>query len=213
LIRLFKVCSSYYYCFIYCQIAESTAEFGKAGKGLQEMAPATTEETKNGNDQIGFSNEVEETGIESLAAENQVTQSPSCEPVTQTISDAGGNWKAVTDAETHQCYYWNTVTGETSWEVPAGLVLNVPNDVVASDDATSIETGKEDTKSVEPGSLPLECQISGLEDSGLPGKSYDASTEEEKGVIGGSAFAEDFDPDKLVKYGEDLLERLKILNG
>jgi formin-binding protein 4 len=117
------------------------------------------------------------------------------------------------DAETHQCYYWNTVTGETSWEVPAGLVLNVPHEVVVGDNATSIETGNEDSESVEPGSLPLECQISGLEDSDLPGKSYVMSAEEDKGVIGGTAFAEDFDPDKLVKYGEDLLERLKILDG
>lgn len=131
----------------------------------------------------------------------------------QTISDVGGGWKAVIDAGTSQCYYWNTVTGETSWEVPAGLVYNAPNEVVATDNTTCIEAGKEDSEPVEPVSLPLECHISGLEDTGLPAKSYVTATEEDKGVSSGTAFAEDFDPDKLVKYGEDLLERLKLLDG
>lgn len=131
----------------------------------------------------------------------------------QTISDAGGDWKMVMHAETNQCYYWNTLTGETSWEVPAGLVLTVPTDVAASDNATCTEAGSGVSELVEPGSLLLECQMSGFEDTGLLAKSYPVATEEDKGVNGGTAFSEDFDPDKLVKYGEDLLERLKLLDG
>ncbi|XP_078165712.1 WW domain-containing protein isoform X3 [Carex rostrata] len=196
------------------QITENTVETDKAGNSLQEIAPATIKDLKHGDDQIeNVSKEVEATVTEQLATENQITQSSSCEPVMQTISDAGGDWKMVMHAETNQCYYWNTLTGETSWEVPAGLVLTVPNDVAASDNATCTEAGRGVSELVEPGSLPLECQMSGFEDTGLPAKSYPVATEEDKGVNGGTTFSEDFDPDKLVKYGEDLLERLKLLDG
>ncbi|KAI0504025.1 hypothetical protein KFK09_014972 [Dendrobium nobile] len=37
------------------------------------------------------------------------------------------HWKLVLHEESNQYYYWNTVTGETSWEVPAGLAVDSQN--------------------------------------------------------------------------------------
>ncbi|KAH0459693.1 hypothetical protein IEQ34_012507 [Dendrobium chrysotoxum] len=37
------------------------------------------------------------------------------------------HWKLVLHEESNQYYYWNTVTGETSWEVPAGLAVDAQN--------------------------------------------------------------------------------------
>ncbi|KAG1327405.1 hypothetical protein COCNU_01G013390 [Cocos nucifera] len=34
------------------------------------------------------------------------------------IIDMTGGWKVVMHEKSNQCYYWNTVTGETSWEIP-----------------------------------------------------------------------------------------------
>ncbi|KAJ4816616.1 WW domain-containing protein [Rhynchospora pubera] len=196
------------------QITENTVESGKVGNCVQEIASATFEDFKNSTDLIEkVFKEVEVTETENLATEDQSIQRSSTEPVVQEVSDVGGDWKAVMHAETNQCYYWNTVTGETSWEVPASLVLTVPNEVVASDKAPSIEASKEVSELVEMAVSPLDCQLSGLEDNGLPAKCNVAATEEDKGMSLSTAFAEDFDPDKLVKYGEDLLERLKLLDG
>ncbi|KAL5972413.1 hypothetical protein ACLOJK_041667 [Asimina triloba] len=36
----------------------------------------------------------------------------------QIVGDMTNEWKIVMHEETNQYYYWNTVTGETSWEVP-----------------------------------------------------------------------------------------------
>uniref|UniRef100_A0A5B6YZF6 WW domain-containing protein n=2 Tax=Davidia involucrata TaxID=16924 RepID=A0A5B6YZF6_DAVIN len=36
----------------------------------------------------------------------------------QVIGDASSGWKIVFHEESNRYYYWNTVTGETSWEVP-----------------------------------------------------------------------------------------------
>lgn len=37
------------------------------------------------------------------------------------------HWKLVLHEESNQYYYWNTVTGETSWEVPAALAVDTQN--------------------------------------------------------------------------------------
>ncbi|KAK8626379.1 hypothetical protein V6N13_134028 [Hibiscus sabdariffa] len=43
----------------------------------------------------------------------------------QVTQDVGSGWRMVMHEESNQYYYWNTETGETSWEVPA--VLNQIN--------------------------------------------------------------------------------------
>ncbi|KAJ0989719.1 hypothetical protein J5N97_008075 [Dioscorea zingiberensis] len=41
----------------------------------------------------------------------------------QNLGDVAGGWKMVMDEQSSQYYYWNTITGETSWEVPSSLAL------------------------------------------------------------------------------------------
>ena len=40
----------------------------------------------------------------------------------QVGEDVSSGWKLVLHEESNQYYYWNTTTGETSWDVPHGLV-------------------------------------------------------------------------------------------
>lgn len=55
----------------------------------------------------------------------------------QVDGDLAGGWKLVMHEESNQYYYWNTVTGETSWEVPTALaeqtVSSVGGDASALD--------------------------------------------------------------------------------
>ncbi|KAL9235240.1 hypothetical protein vseg_010018 [Gypsophila vaccaria] len=40
----------------------------------------------------------------------------------QTSGDLNSSWKMVLHEESNRYYYWNTVTGETSWDLPEGVV-------------------------------------------------------------------------------------------
>jgi hypothetical protein len=50
----------------------------------------------------------------------------------QIVGDIGGNWKAIMHEQSNQYYYWNTITGETSWEIPNTLASVVSADGVTS---------------------------------------------------------------------------------
>ncbi|KAK3008705.1 hypothetical protein RJ639_015254 [Escallonia herrerae] len=56
--------------------------------------------------------EVESTEQVSVAATSDI----------QVDGDAGSCWKVVLHEESNQYYYWNTMTGETSWDVPGSYV-------------------------------------------------------------------------------------------
>ncbi|XP_016439055.1 uncharacterized protein LOC107764989 isoform X2 [Nicotiana tabacum] len=51
-----------------------------------------------------------------LSATEQITASATLDA--QVLGDASSGWKMVLHEESNQYYYWNIVTGETSWEVP-----------------------------------------------------------------------------------------------
>ena len=49
----------------------------------------------------------------------QVSSPGACDR--EPIGDVSSGWQVVIHEESNQYYYWNTVTGETSWEVPRAL--------------------------------------------------------------------------------------------
>ncbi|XP_051128413.1 uncharacterized protein LOC127249570 isoform X2 [Andrographis paniculata] len=63
------------------------------------------------------------------------------------IGDVNSGWKMVLHEESNQYYYWNTVTGETSWEVPG---------VFAQETVSSIERGNGDVKEKVDASVELD---------------------------------------------------------
>uniref|UniRef100_A0A8R7R158 WW domain-containing protein n=2 Tax=Triticum urartu TaxID=4572 RepID=A0A8R7R158_TRIUA len=133
----------------------------------------------------------------------------------QIVGDIGGNWKAIMHEQSNQCYYWNTVTGETSWEIPNGLAS-----VVAADGITSASVPTHMGYSVEAQAhvLPhsnVEAYPSDVS-VGNGTATYTAMgtyTHDPYAYTGAVASHEtvDIDPLQLAKYGEDLLQRLKLL--
>ncbi|XBI37130.1 hypothetical protein VPH35_122524 [Triticum aestivum] len=133
----------------------------------------------------------------------------------QIVGDIGGNWKAIMHEQSNQCYYWNTVTGETSWEIPNGLAS-----VVAADGVTSASVPTHMGYSVEAQAhvLPhsnVEAYPSDVS-VGNGTATYTAMgtyTHDPYAYTGAVASHEtvDIDPLQLAKYGEDLLQRLKLL--
>ncbi|PUZ61042.1 hypothetical protein GQ55_4G238000 [Panicum hallii var. hallii] len=141
----------------------------------------------------------------------------------QIVGDIGGNWKAIMHEQSNRCYYWNTVTGETSWEMPNGLASGVASDGVASASA-SVPTHMD---------YPLEAQAHVLPQNTLEAYPSDMSvgnataTYANFGMTCGSAQVTqdayayapaashesmDIDPLYLAKYGEELLQRLNLLS-
>ncbi|KAM7495667.1 hypothetical protein LguiB_030276 [Lonicera macranthoides] len=55
----------------------------------------------------------------------------------QVGEDVSSGWKLVLHEESNQYYYWNTTTGETSWDVPNGLVQKT--DAAAGENAVELE--------------------------------------------------------------------------
>uniref|UniRef100_A0A1D1YYL9 Formin-binding protein 4 n=2 Tax=Anthurium amnicola TaxID=1678845 RepID=A0A1D1YYL9_9ARAE len=78
---------------------------------------ATTNNDNGKN--IGESGIPFETGLNE--ADSVTEACSSAASAMQIIGDASDGWKIVMHEETSQYYYWNTLTGETSWEVPDAL--------------------------------------------------------------------------------------------
>lgn len=55
----------------------------------------------------------------------------------QAIGDVSSGWRMVVHEESNQYYYWNTETGETSWEIPA--VLAQQNQLTSDQNACAAE--------------------------------------------------------------------------
>ncbi|CAL9098098.1 unnamed protein product [Musa textilis] len=75
------------------------------------------------------SNDTKESDV-ALAASQYTEADPASQTVLdasgmQIVSDLTGNWKVVMHGQSNQYYYWNTVTGETSWEIPSGMEVSI----------------------------------------------------------------------------------------
>nr|XP_043621272.1 uncharacterized protein LOC122593004 isoform X2 [Erigeron canadensis] len=96
------------------------------GAGVLEDENLTVDKVykENKNSSLDVLPKVEEIGIiedntaESLQRDMDVAEQASEVPMT---GDVGSDWKMVLHEESNSQYYWNVVTGETSWEVPAVL--------------------------------------------------------------------------------------------
>ncbi|KAI7758383.1 hypothetical protein M8C21_001934 [Ambrosia artemisiifolia] len=159
----------------------------------------------------------------------------------QTTGDAGSGWKMVLHEESNSYYYWNVVTGETSWEVPDVLTHGNesaydPKSVPESEEThvTSVDTpaDNESTKGVvlvakEIVNPRIELNVHGEnyadvmandKDEGLAAQSCEAlSTEAYHSDyiiqdIGGHG-GESSDSFRLLQLCENLSERLKSLEG
>ncbi|XP_016473971.2 uncharacterized protein LOC107795793 isoform X2 [Nicotiana tabacum] len=58
----------------------------------------------------------------------------------QVLGDASSGWKMVLHEESNQYYYWNIVTGETSWEVPKILEPRFEDKITADTECTGSAT-------------------------------------------------------------------------
>ena len=133
----------------------------------------------------------------------------------QIVGDIGGNWKAIMHEQSNQCYYWNTVTGETSWEIPNGLAS-----VVAADGVTSASVPTHMGYSVEaqahvlPHSnveaYPSDVSVGNGTATYTAMGTYTHDPYAYTGAVASHGRV-DIDPLQLAKYGEDLLQRLKLL--
>ncbi|KAB8102189.1 hypothetical protein EE612_033523 [Oryza sativa] len=165
-----------------------------------------------------------------IAEENVVAIKPTLEDGTATateaipdssgmqiVGDIGGNWKTIMHEQSNQCYYWNTVTGETSWEIP-----NVLASEIAADSVTSASAPTHVDYSMEAQAHALThnaveaypSDISVLNGSvayatlGMGQPTHDAYAY--AGAVT-SHESMDIDPLQLARYGEELLQRLKPL--
>ncbi|KAM0903062.1 hypothetical protein ACQ4PT_018873 [Festuca glaucescens] len=139
----------------------------------------------------------------------------------QIVGDIGGNWKAIMHEQSNQYYYWNTITGETSWEIPNALASGVSADGVTS---ASVPTHMEYSVEVHAHVLPHSNGEAYPNDVSV---GNGTSTYSSMGMVCGSgelthnAYAYtgavashesvNIDPLQLAKFGEDLLQRLKLL--
>ncbi|XP_066375710.1 uncharacterized protein [Miscanthus floridulus] len=134
----------------------------------------------------------------------------------QIVGDVGGNWKAVMHEQSNQCYYWNTVTGETSWDIPNGLASGVAAASVPSDVDYSIEAQTHvlphSTLEAYPSDMSVGNGTATYANFGMACGSAQV-TQDAYAYAAPIASHEpmDIDPLYLAKYGDDLLQRLNLL--
>ncbi|XP_042407335.1 uncharacterized protein LOC121997139 isoform X1 [Zingiber officinale] len=193
--------------------------------------------------QLGNTNNIEsndtiESDIASTAA--QVSKgAPESQPVLdasgmQVVGDLAGSWKVVMHEQSNQYYYWNTATGETSWEVPHGLSLEVPTNGV---NLSSTVEGQVNYPVLLQANIPVSNMHGGISSSIEPygtvemintngqkqatsnalldysRSSADLTSYEAEHTTKISEFyaMTDVQPASLVEYAQNLLHRLKTL--
>ncbi|XP_008800273.2 uncharacterized protein LOC103714695 isoform X1 [Phoenix dactylifera] len=112
------------------QVQESAHAGGNTGNNNEKAT--TSGDVKQDSDQLDTLKNVD--GHDANECKNTIvaTQYSESDSVAKTVPDASGmqiigdmtgGWKVVMHEQSNQCYYWNTVTGETSWEIPKELAL------------------------------------------------------------------------------------------
>ncbi|XP_022139439.1 uncharacterized protein LOC111010371 isoform X2 [Momordica charantia] len=94
----------------------------------------------------------------SLSAETNLVQTSV--PATSNVQDAGdvgSGWRVVMHEESHNYYYWNVETGETSWEVPDAVLAQAQSTQSTTDIKTSTQV---------PENVAVVKQESGLTNGG-----------------------------------------------
>ncbi|AQL03242.1 WW domain-containing protein [Zea mays] len=134
----------------------------------------------------------------------------------QIVGEVGGNWRAIMHEQSNQCYYWNTVTGETSWDIPNGLASGAATASVPSDVGYSIEAQAHvlphSTLEAYPSDMSVGNGTSTFANFGMACGSAQV-TQDAYAYAAPIASHEpmDIDPLYLAKYGDDLLQRLNLL--
>lgn len=95
-----------------------------------------------------------ESGI--IPEETSLNEQTSATSVAQAVGDVILGWKIVLHEGSNQYYYWNTSTGETSWEVPDILIQTSSES--ADGKRYTADSGK---KEENPGTLDQSTEVNG----------------------------------------------------
>ncbi|CAL9057641.1 unnamed protein product [Musa banksii] len=154
----------------------------------------------------------------------------------QIVGDLTGNWKVVMHGQSNQYYYWNTVTGETSWEIPSGMEVSISGVDLSSTvggqvaypvlmHANNAAPEMHGITNLVPTSMEAYGTVELDKENGKrSGNAFldfsktsgeDLSIYEVKHATETTACYEttDIHSAELVKYGQSLLQRLKAVKG
>ncbi|WCJ27634.1 WW domain-containing protein [Euphorbia peplus] len=101
----------------------------------------------------------------------------------QVAGDANSEWRLVMHEESNQYYYWNTVTGETSWEVPDALArttMAVSDQIVPTTEVLEIASADINDSSSTLG-IKLDSSSAAISDHGPVGANLNPQSQDVHG--------------------------------
>ncbi|XP_078432118.1 WW domain-containing protein isoform X2 [Wolffia australiana] len=157
-----------------------------------------------------------------------------CSPGVSELQNADSStdvWKVLVDEQTGRYYYWNTHTGETSWDVPVGfhVPLTIENssgyiaegDSVLASSITHTVSQSVEHYSSSTGVLGVSYPDALMVQSAVPLSQSDCDPSISSQFLGSESDDKNLssinynysdggevDPDRLVKHGEFLIQRL-----